>query len=123
MRRPDADGGALEDFRSESERRLEIQRAALFKAAGMHRTILAPWALVTHARPDQVEALRRVLGERRLSSLFAIDRALERIVTGRFGRCDGCDAEISRDLLARSLSTAACATCASAPLESRPGIP
>ena len=73
-----------------------------------------PAELEEESQEDTIAHVLRRLDERGNAEIRAIDRALERMTNGDYGRCEDCDEPIPVERL-RALPTATlCVTCAEA---------
>ncbi len=107
---------ALQDFRA----KLLAQRRELFRQAAQTEDDLL-W-LETDMEPEseergQTETMVRLLDrldERAKREIEAIDRALTRIETGTYGRCEGCGKDIPEARLRVLPATATCLACSEA---------
>jgi RNA polymerase-binding transcription factor DksA len=64
-------------------------------------------------RPEEHALLRRAVGARR--KLEDVEEALDRLATGRYGRCEQCEAGIPAGLLALIPETRYCPRCDAPP--------
>ncbi len=102
----------------EIRKRLETERARVFQDATRTAEGLHAFEGVVqseHEESGQQENLIRVLD--RMDGRFrveieAIDRAIVRLKTGRYGRCQVCGQEIAADRLAAIPWTEVCLECA-----------
>lgn len=107
-------------------RRLLERRLALFEQVAQVEDDLRAFQIETEAEVverGQEETMARLLArldDRGKAEIEAIDRALARIATGEYGRCEVCGDPISRSRLEALPAATTCVRCAET--RERPGL-